>query len=147
MTQQFKSKTVSYFYDDEIGNFSYGGGNPMRPHRVRLTHSLVESYGLLDNLILHRPAPQDPDSIAVFHADGELFACYLLVDANFLRSYSRGLTPSSSISAEYVDFLGSVTPDNQDEYMTQLRRFNLGPAGEADCPVFDGLFEYCQVRL
>jgi hypothetical protein len=30
--------------------------------------------------------------------------------------------------------------------MTQLRRFNMGIAGEADCPVFDGLYEYCQAR-
>jgi hypothetical protein len=29
--------------------------------------------------------------------------------------------------------------------MTQMRRFNLGPVGEADCPVFDGMFEYFQV--
>lgn len=29
--------------------------------------------------------------------------------------------------------------------MAQMRRFNLGILGEADCPVFDGLFEYCQV--
>lgn len=47
--------------------------------------------------------------------------------------------------AEYINFLSSVTPDNQDEYMAQMRRFNLGIIGEADCPVFDGLFEYCQV--
>lgn len=47
--------------------------------------------------------------------------------------------------AEYVDFLNSVTPDNQDEYLLQMRRFNLGPVGEADCPVFDGMFEYCAV--
>ncbi len=47
--------------------------------------------------------------------------------------------------ADYVDFLKSVTPDNQDEYMQQLRRFNMGAPGEADCPVFDGVFEYCAV--
>ena len=29
--------------------------------------------------------------------------------------------------------------------MTQMRRFNLGPVGEADCPVFDGMFDYFQV--
>ena len=28
----------------------------------------------------------------------------------------------------------------------QMRRFNLGPVGEADCPVFDGMMEYFQVR-
>ena len=52
-----------------------------------------------------------------------------------------------SAGAEYVDFLNSVTPDNQDEYLLQMRRFNLGPVGEADCPVFDGMFEYCAVGL
>ena len=46
-----------------------------------------------------------------------------------------------------MSFLKNVTPDNQDEYMVQMRRFNLGPVGEADCPVFDGMFEYCAVRL
>ena len=29
--------------------------------------------------------------------------------------------------------------------MMQMRRFNLGAVGEADCPVFDGMFEYFQV--
>ena len=29
--------------------------------------------------------------------------------------------------------------------MLQMRRFNMGAVGEADCPVFDGLFEYCAV--
>ena len=48
-------------------------------------------------------------------------------------------------NADYVDFLKAVTPDNQDEYMQQLRRFNMGAPGEADCPVFDGVFEYCAV--
>ena len=52
---------------------------------------------------------------------------------------------SSARAAEYVDFLNSVTPDNQDEYLLQMRRFNLGPVGEADCPVFDGMFDYCAV--
>lgn len=46
-----------------------------------------------------------------------------------------------------MTFLKNVTPDNQDEYMLQMRRFNLGPVGEADCPVFDGMFEYCAVRI
>lgn len=27
----------------------------------------------------------------------------------------------------------------------QMRRFNLGAVGEADCPVFDGMFEYFQI--
>jgi histone deacetylase 1/2 len=46
-----------------------------------------------------------------------------------------------------VEFLNSVTPDNQDEFIMQMRRFNLGPVGEADCPVFDGMFDYCSVNI
>ncbi|KAK9836982.1 hypothetical protein WJX81_004308 [Elliptochloris bilobata] len=110
-----KDKTVGYFYDEELTNFNYGGGNPMRPHRVRLTHSLVKNYGLNKRLLVHRPQPHNDEELEMFHAD------------------------------DYVTFLKNVTPDNQDEYMTQMRRFNLGPVGEADCPVFDGMFEYCAV--
>lgn len=29
--------------------------------------------------------------------------------------------------------------------MTQLKRFNMGPQGESDCPVFDGMYEYFAV--
>ena len=67
-----KGKTVAYLYDEELGNYSYGGGNPMRPHRVRLTHSLVENYGLGSRMIQHRPTWQTQDDISQFHADGEL---------------------------------------------------------------------------
>ena len=51
----------------------------------------------------------------------------------------------ASCRADYLNFLAQVTPDNQEEYLTHMRRFNLGPVGEADCPVFDGMFEYFQV--
>lgn len=30
-------------------------------------------------------------------------------------------------------------------FLDQMKRFNLGPAGEADCPVYDGMFDYFQV--
>jgi histone deacetylase 1/2 len=44
-------------------------------------------------------------------------------------------------SDEYVDFLARVTPDNM-KYMTeQLLYFNIGE----DCPVFDGLNDFCNI--
>lgn len=55
------------------------------------------------------------------------------------------LPPRCSPNTDYINFLRGVTPNTVDENMTQLRRFNMGIAGEADCPVFDGLYEYCQV--
>lgn len=37
---------VSYFYDSDIGNYYYGQGHPMKPHRIRMAHNLLLSYGL-----------------------------------------------------------------------------------------------------
>lgn len=42
---------------------------------------------------------------------------------------------------EYVDFLKKVTPDNMEMYAKEQARFNVGD----DCPVFDGLFEFCGI--
>lgn len=64
-------KVVAYFYDEELGNYSYGDANPMRPHRLRLTHNLVESYGLTRSLLVHRPKARDVTDMTEFHADGK----------------------------------------------------------------------------
>lgn len=44
-------------------------------------------------------------------------------------------------SDDYIDFLRLISPDNMADYVRQLQRFNVGE----DCPVFDGLFEFCQI--
>lgn len=68
-------------------------------------------------------------------------------------------------SADYVDFLNRVTPDNANDYLHSLQKcpshshhflcmsfihshsfhlaVNLGPY--TDCPVFDGLYDYCRL--
>lgn len=43
-------KRIAYYYDDEIGNFYYGPGHPMKPHRMRLAHHLILAYGLYRQL-------------------------------------------------------------------------------------------------
>jgi len=43
-------------------------------------------------------------------------------------------------SDDYMHFLNQITPDAAKEELDQMERFNLG----ADCPIFDGLYEYCQ---
>lgn len=52
---------------------------------------------------------------------------------------------------EYVDFLHRVTPENVDAYvreqskcMCELQTDSADNVGD-DCPVFDGLFEYCSI--
>ena len=42
---------------------------------------------------------------------------------------------------EYVEFLQKVTPDNMENYAKEQTKYNVGD----DCPVFDGLFEFCGI--
>ncbi|KAL1363860.1 hypothetical protein HN51_012023 [Arachis hypogaea] len=110
-------RKVTYFYEPTIGDFFYGHGHPMKPHRIRMAHSLVVHYGLHRLLHVSRPFPASASDVGRFHSD------------------------------DYVQFLSTVTPDlavaahaNHSNYRT-LRRFNVGD----DCPVFDGLFNFCRV--
>lgn len=44
-------------------------------------------------------------------------------------------------SADYIDFLHRITPDTQELFSKELLKYNMGE----DCPVFDNLFEFCQI--
>ncbi|KAE8716813.1 Histone deacetylase 1 [Hibiscus syriacus] len=103
-------RKVCYFYDPEVGNYYYGQGHPMKPHRIRMTHALLAHYGLLQHMQVHKPFPARDRDLCRFHAD------------------------------DYVNFLRSVTPETQQDQLRQLKRFNVGE----DCPVFDGLYSFCQ---
>eukprot|EP01126_Amoeba_proteus_P012745 TRINITY_DN1526_c0_g1_i13.p1 TRINITY_DN1526_c0_g1~~TRINITY_DN1526_c0_g1_i13.p1 ORF type:complete len:285 (+),score=43.77 TRINITY_DN1526_c0_g1_i13:78-932(+) len=62
-----------------------------------------------------------------------------------LYVYRPPKTPAQEMTKfhtdDYVKFLETVTPDNMESYAKQLLRFNVGE----DCPVFDGMFEFCQL--
>ncbi|KAF9359351.1 histone deacetylase [Mortierella sp. AD094] len=104
-------KRVAYFYDQNIGNYHYGPGHPMKPHRIRMCHSLVMNYGLYNKMEIFRARPGSKKEMTAFHTD------------------------------EYIDFLSRVSPDNMDAYAKEQMKFNVGD----DCPIFEGLFEYCQL--
>ncbi|CAD5163205.1 histone deacetylase 1-like [Musa acuminata AAA Group] len=62
-------RRVSYFYDPDVGNYYYGLGHPMKPHRIRMTHALLEKYGLLDRMkVIHPQLARDRD-LCAFHTD------------------------------------------------------------------------------
>ena len=42
---------------------------------------------------------------------------------------------------EYIDFLQKVSPENMDSFQREQTKFKVGD----DCPVFDGLFEFCGI--
>lgn len=41
---------------------------------------------------------------------------------------------------DYIKFLQMITPQNMSNHAKQIQRFNIGD----DCPIFDGLFEFCR---
>ncbi|KAI3318485.1 hypothetical protein HD806DRAFT_511785 [Xylariaceae sp. AK1471] len=104
-------KKVAYFYDSDIGNFAYVAGHPMKPHRIRLAHSLIMNYGVYKKMEIYRAKPATRLEMTQFHTD------------------------------EYIDFLQKVSPENMDNYQREQTKFNVGD----DCPVFDGLFEFCGI--
>ena len=82
----------------------------MKPHRVTMTHNLVVNYELYHKMKIIRPPLVAPATLTRFHSD------------------------------DYINFLKVISPDNMQEYIRQLQRFNVGE----DCPVVDGLFDFCQ---
>lgn len=83
----------------------------MKPHRMRMAHSLIMNYGLYKHMEIYRAKPATKQEMCQFHTD------------------------------EYIDFLSRVTPENADLFAKEQVKFNVGD----DCPVFDGLFEYCGI--
>ncbi|KAI5804419.1 hypothetical protein EDC01DRAFT_611214 [Geopyxis carbonaria] len=83
----------------------------MKPHRIRMTHSLIMNYGLYKKMEIYRAKPATKQEMCQFHTD------------------------------EYIDFLSKVTPANMENFVKEQGKYNVGD----DCPVFDGLFEFCGI--
>ena len=105
---------INKFDLGDIGHYYYGPGHPMKPHRLKLAHHLILSYGLYRKMDVYRPHMASPRELIRFHSE------------------------------DYVRFLSRIFPDNVKSYTNQMQKFNIGQFTD-DCPVFDGLFEYCQV--
>ncbi|GAN08679.1 histone deacetylase 1/2 [Mucor ambiguus] len=89
-------KRVCYFYDANVGNYHYGPGHPMRPHRIRMCHGLVMNYGLYKKMEIYRAKPANKWEMTQFHTD------------------------------DYIEFLSRVTPENMDAYQKDQAKFNVG---------------------
>ena len=59
-------KCVAYFYDSDVGNYAYTAGHPMKPHRIRLAHSLIMNYGLYKKMEIYVSLVQTSRIFALF---------------------------------------------------------------------------------
>ncbi|KAJ3512032.1 hypothetical protein NLJ89_g3759 [Agrocybe chaxingu] len=100
-------RKVAYFYDTDVGAYTYGLGHPMKPHRIRVTHDLVTAYGMLDKMHVFRPKRASPEVMSSFHTD------------------------------EYVHFLQSVTPETAEKMTFSGTRFLVGEDNPAFEGVFE----------
>lgn len=89
-------RRIAYMYDPDVGNFHYGPGHPMKPHRIAVTHNLVMSYGMYKRMTVHRPYHATAHDMCRFHSD------------------------------KYIDFLQRVCPANIQNYSDMLNMFNVG---------------------
>lgn len=89
-------RRVSYFYSPDVGHFYYGPSHPMKPHRLKLAHHLVLSYGLYHEMECYRPHPATAGEMSKFHSE------------------------------DYINFLSKITPDNLRNFTTQMQKFNAG---------------------
>lgn len=53
LTNSNDKKSVAYFYDSDVGNYAYVAGHPMKPHRIRMAHSLIMNYGLYKKMEIY----------------------------------------------------------------------------------------------
>ncbi|KAJ8324605.1 histone deacetylase [Batrachochytrium dendrobatidis] len=87
---------IAYLHRNEVGNFHYGDGHPMKPARLALTHNLVIGYGLHKMMTVYSPRLATDEELTEFHTD------------------------------DYIDFIQRVSPDNIQNYSKFLSRFNIG---------------------
>ena len=55
--------------EPEVGNFFFGRNHPMKPHRVRLTHELLEAFSLNRKLLSLPAARLTTSEMSKYHAD------------------------------------------------------------------------------
>ncbi|KTW31928.1 histone deacetylase HOS2 [Pneumocystis jirovecii RU7] len=91
-----KLKVISYHHEEEVGNFHFGEGHPMKPHRLTLTNHLILGYGLHKYMDIYRPRRATDEELEQFH------------------------------SSEYIDFLKRVTPENASSFSDVSMKFNMG---------------------
>lgn len=125
-------KRVVYFYNDDVGNFHYGPQHPMKPHRLALTNALVRAYGL-DRHMHAVAAPEATDAdLLRFHS------------ADYVAFLKR-IRPDGAVSLPVLGIGSSIAKQGEAEMRRQLNayyeRFNFA----ADCPVFDGMYDFCRM--
>ncbi|KAF8919531.1 histone deacetylase complex, catalytic component RPD3 [Mucidula mucida] len=86
-------RRVAYYYDRDVGAYTYGYNHAMKPHRIGMTHELITAYGMLDKMHVLKPPRASAEQMTAFHTD------------------------------EYIHFLSKVTPETTQAMNPQVTQF------------------------
>ncbi|KAH9854056.1 histone deacetylase RPD3 [Lenzites betulinus] len=100
-------RRVTYYYDPDVGAFTYGLSHPMKPQRMRITHELLTVYDMLPKMHILRAKRASAETMTRFHTD------------------------------EYVNFLTKVTPENAQQLTYHGSRFLVGEDNPAFDGMFE----------
>ncbi|KAF9074411.1 hypothetical protein BDP27DRAFT_1317041 [Rhodocollybia butyracea] len=112
-------RRVSYYYDPDVGSYTYGLGHPMKPHRILMTHELLSAY-------TNSPS----------HAPNLLLTNPLFTSLRPPRASAHQMTHFHT--DEYIHFLSRVTPETVEELTGRGTQFLVGD----DNPAFEGVWEF-----
>ena len=133
----------------------------MKPHRLKLAHHLILTYGLYRKMDVYRPHRAASEEMSKFHSPDYI---------EFLRRLTGGVAGADAVSKHFAAHLGSVggmptlaafdtplaamprpivgglgipPPPPPPPDPAGMQKFNVGEY--TDCPVFDGLYEFCSI--
>ncbi|WVN85452.1 uncharacterized protein L203_100598 [Cryptococcus depauperatus CBS 7841] len=145
---QRDGRRVAYYYDQDVGNYHFGLGHPMKPHRIRMAHNLVVNYGLADE-----------DDEEEYEGKRKVNAPIGMdkEDGRWMRAVARGYNSrgmqvfrphratkndiTKFHTDEYVDLLEQVMPETADILTGNGTRCLTG----TDCPAVEGIFEFSSI--
>lgn len=107
---------VAYYFDDDIGAYAFAPHHPMKPHRIKMAHSLVLNAGLHQKMDVLTAKRASKEEMTKFHTD------------------------------EYISHIASLNLDDPEMLASGRDKSgdNRFLAGD-DCPGFEGLFEFCSI--
>ena len=111
-----------YFFPiGDIGNYYYGQGHPMKPHRIRMTHNLLLNYGLYRKMEIYVRQCKVTNE----HQTHSISCClafffYLLM---LQRPHAANHDEMTRYhSDDYIRFLKVIRPDNVSEHTKLMQR-------------------------
>lgn len=120
------------YVSGDVGNYYYGQGHPMKPHRIRMTHNLLLNYGLYRKMEIYVCLISVAVRLTQMTGPPELLLC---VSGTYLSSVlqrphkASGEEMTKYHSDDYIKFLRSIRPDNMSEYSKQMQRCKFGQRG------------------